>query len=69
MSRLRDLLTKHGPPTFEGARRRHGVGAEDWRVVGKAAREAVELGLFESRNESVTVTCRVYWSMFDERQE
>lgn len=65
---LRDLLTRHGPPTFEGAVKRRQFGAGDYAVILAATLEAMGRGMFKSRNEALTCTCTCYWRLFDERK-
>lgn len=68
MEALKSLLRKHGPPTFQGARKRYCVGLGDNDIILRAAVEAVERGEVAYSKESVTLCSRAYWEMFDERE-
>ena len=64
---LKALIRKHGPPTFRGARRGYGMGAEDWRVVNDAAQEYQAHKDDDIFKLVLTLAHTAYWEMFDEQ--
>ena len=61
---LRELLEKHGPPTFEGAAR--GKFQTEHGIVLAAGYEYAKL-TDVPRNAAVTAAWSEYWRMWDER--